>query len=141
MSCKTKITCTGQKTYAVCAEYESQVNLESYLDENSCISVEEALEDIYKQLPQIDVTDLNTGCLTYTLDTRGKLIVSKMLEKHAEEICSLKTEIESLKETTLCNTAITDCNLDFGDLVTACGSQPRTVKELFQLLLNQHITP
>ena len=141
MSCETKVTCTGQKTYAICSTYESPVNTESYLANESCISVEEALEDIYKQLPQIDVTDLNTGCLTYTLDTRGKLIVSKMLEKHAEEICALKTEIENLKETAFCNTSITDCNLDFGDLITACGNQPQTVKELFQLLLDQHITP
>ena len=61
--------------------------------------------------------------------------------KHEEKICELEARVEELETTDICNKLITACDLDFGDLVTACGNQPQTLAEVLQLILDNLNTP
>lgn len=131
-------------TYATCSVTEITPNPQSSLLEKECISQQDFNEDVYEQLDNIqtqaDLSELGELCLTYTT-VEGKLFVKNALLKLEEEICSLKEEVETLKTTAVCNLLITDCNFILGDLADTCDNPPTTLKELLQILINQHITP
>lgn len=136
---KIKATC-GATNFATCIYYESEVNTDSELDENSCLTIEETTQDIYNQLENLDLSALGELCLEY-VQVSGKNIVKNVLLKHEEKICELEARVLELETTDICNKVITACNLDFGDLVTACGDQPTTLAEVLQIILTQLNTP
>lgn len=136
---KIKHTC-GEKTYLVCAEYEGTVNTDSSLADVDCKNGEEVIQDIYDQLQNLDLSELGELCLDY-VTVEGKNIVKNVLLKHEEKICELEARVLELETTDICNKVITACNLDFGDLVTACGDQPTTLAEVLQIILTQLNTP
>lgn len=139
--CKIKATCTGTKTWAVCTQYESNVNSESSLDDSTCLNLEETTQDIYNQLDGInDLSELGEECLTYVLE-EGKLLVKNVLLKHEQEICTLKTQIATLQTTNLCNTDITGCGLDLSCLVDACGNPINTFSQLVQAMIDKICEP
>jgi len=131
-------------TYATCVVTEVLPNPQSSLLEEECISQQDFNEDVYEQLDNIqtqsDLSELGELCLTYTT-VEGKLFVKNALLKLEEEICTLKEEVETLKTTAVCDLLITDCNFILGGLADACDNPPTTLKELLQILINQHITP
>lgn len=136
-------TC-GSINYATCIKAEVTPNSQSELNEDDCLDLGLTTQDQYEQLGQIqseiDLSELGQDCLTYVQE-EGKNIVKNVLLKYEEEICNLKSEIEILKTTDICNKSISDCSLDFGNLVLPCDVIPQTLAETLQLLLNQHITP
>lgn len=137
---KIRHTC-GSENYAICTHFEGTPNTDSSLTENSCISVEEALQDIYDQVGNhLDLSELGQSCLEY-VEEDGKLFVKNVLLKLEQEICDLKERVADLEDVDICNKDITSCELNFGDLVDACGNTPQTIAEVLQLLLNQNITP
>ena len=140
---KIKYGC-GDITYATCLKTEIIPNTQSSLLEEECISQEQVNEDVYEQLENIqtqsDLSELGELCLTYTT-VEGKILVKNALLKLEEEICSLKEEVETLKTTAVCNLLVTDCDFILGDLADTCDNPPTTLKELLQILINQHITP
>lgn len=136
---KIKHTC-GSKNYSTCIDYEGTVNVDSELDDNSCLTIEETTQDIYNQLENLDLSALGELCLDY-VTVEGKNIVKNVLLKHEEKICELEARVLELETTDICNKLITTCNLDFGDLVTACGDQPTTLAEVLQIILTQLNTP
>lgn len=136
---KIKHTC-GSKNYSTCIDYEGTVNVDSELDDNSCLTIEETTQDIYNQLENLDLSALGELCLDY-VTVEGKNIVKNVLLKHEEKICELEARVLELETTDICNKVITACNLDFGDLVTACGDQPTTLAEVLQIILTQLNTP
>jgi hypothetical protein len=141
MACEPiKAKCTGQKTYSVCSQYEGTVNAQSSLIGEPCFNIEETTQDIYNQLEQIDLSELGDACLTYILD-ENKVIVKNVLLKYEEEICSLREEIETLKNTAFLDMSIADSNLDFECLTDACEGSINTVKELLQALITKSCTP
>lgn len=142
-TCNSKVshTCGGGTNYAICTQYEGDVNTESSLVDDTCFNLEETTQDIYNQLENItDLSELGQGCLEYVETEEGKIVVKNVLLKFEQEICDLKEEIENLKTVSICNTSITDCDFDLGTLVDDCGEQPQTIGELLQILINQNNT-
>ncbi len=94
---KIKQNC-GNISYASCTRYESEVSENSSLDITECISVEEAIEDIYNQLDTVDeildISSLVGGCITFT---EPKTIVS-VLTQVCEKLCALEDTVESQAE-------------------------------------------
>ena len=132
-------TC-GERTYLICSEYEGTVNTDSSLTEESCLNGQEVVQDIYNQLENSDLSALGELCLTYVQED-NKNIVKNVLLKFEEKICELSEKVNLLETTDICNQSITSCNLDFGDLVDACGNQPTTLAETLQLILDNLNTP
>ena len=141
MNCHNKIKHTCSSTnYATCIHYESSVNTDSQYDENDCLSIEETTQDIYNQLENLDLSALGELCLSYVQEN-NKNIVKNVFLKFEEKICELSEKVNLLETTDICNQSITSCNLDFGDLVDACGNQPTTLAETLQLILDNLNTP
>ena len=132
-------TC-GERTYLICSEYEGSVNTDSSLIEESCLNGQEVVQDIYNQLENLDLSALGELCLSYVQEN-NKNIVKNVLLKFEEKICELENRVEELETVDICNQSITSCNLDFGDLVDACGNQPTTLAETLQLILDNLNTP
>ena len=137
---KIKHTCGSGRNFAVCIETEGEVNTDSTLVGETCTNLQENLDDIYNQLDNLDLSELGELCLEY-VQFSGKNIVKNVLLKHEEKICELQARVEELETTDICNKIITACNLDFGDLVDACGNQPTTLAETLQLILDTLNTP
>lgn len=140
-NCHNKISHTcGERTYLICSEYEGTVNTDSSLIEESCFNGQEVVQDIYNQLENLDLSALGELCLSYTT-VEGKNIVKNVLLKFEEEICELKNRVEELETLDICNQNITECNLDFGLLTNQCETQPTTLAETLQLILDNLNTP
>ena len=140
-NCHNKVsnTCDGMKPLG-CSEYEGNVNIDSSLEQNSCYTGQEVVEDIYEQLENLNLSALGELCLTY-VTVGGKNIVKNVLLKHEEKICELEAKVLELETTDICNKVITACNLDFGTLTTQCNTQPITLVETLQLILDNLNTP
>ena len=137
---KIKHTC-GSKNYATCIDYESGVNVDSELDENTCLTIEETTQDIYNQIENLNLSELGELCLSYT-QVSGKNIVKNVLLKFEEEICTLKEKVNLLETTDICSKSIIPCSLEFGNLLNACGDgSPTTLAETLQLILDNLNTP
>lgn len=140
---KIKYTC-GIPTQATCVTTEVTPNEQSSLTEETCLDQEQVNEDVYEQLgdiwSEVDLTALGELCLDYTLES-GKIIVKNVLLKYEEKICELQSRIVELEERELCSFPISGCEFELGELVDECGEQPQTLKDLLQILINQHITP
>lgn len=136
MGCNNKIkhTC-GDSLKAECVDYEGTVNPQSELVGEGCLSIEETTQDIYDQLEQIDVTDID-DCLDYE-EIDGKILINSAVKTHGEEICEIKEQITLLQNTTICNTNITSCDLDFKCLVDSCGDDITTLGQLLQAMIDK----
>lgn len=100
---KTQQRC--KKVFATCTSYESDVNLNSTLDTDDCLTIEQTTQDIYNQLEQIELSALGESCLTYVKED-NKIYVKNVLLKFEEEICNLKTEIENLNSRNILDTPL-----------------------------------
>lgn len=141
---KIKFTC-GIPTQAECVETQVEVNSQSSLTEEDCLSQEEVNTDVYTQLEKLwsesDLEALGELCLSYTL-VGGKKIVKNVLLKFEEEICNLKTEAEQIKQEAFLDLDISDAGLDFECLQNQCDENIRTVRDLLQALItNSCLTP
>ena len=132
-------TC-GERTYLICSEYEGSVNSDSSLIEESCLNGQEVVQDIYNQLENLDLSALGELCITYVQED-NKNIVKNVLLKFEEKICELENRVEELETVDICNQSITSCNLDFGLLTNQCDTQPTTLAETLQLILDNLNTP
>lgn len=137
---KIKHTCGSGRNFAVCIETEGEVNTDSELFEVECTNLQENLDDIYNQLDNLDLSALGELCLEY-VQVSGKNIVKNVLLKHEEKICELEARVLELETTDICNKIITACNLDFGTLTNQCSTQPTTLAEVLQLILDNLNTP
>lgn len=135
---KIKNTC-GTRIVAECVDYEDIVNTQSSLDVNECPTISETTKDIYQQLEEIDLSALGNECLTYVETEAGKIIVKNALLKFEDEICTLKTEVEELKNRPLCNMPLGDC-VDTLCLVDDCGDPIETFGQLLQIMITKQCT-
>ena len=124
----------------ICSEYEGTVNTDSSLVEESCFNGQEVVQDIYNQLENLDLSALGELCLSYVQED-NKNIVKNVLLKFEEKICELENRVEELETVDICNQSITSCNLDFGLLTNQCDTQPTTLAETLQLILDNLNTP
>lgn len=97
----TKDTC-GSKVWASCVFYEGSVPESSDLSEETCLVVEETIEDMYSLIDSIlEGTDLSDfaqdSCIEYEA-SGDELSVVDILNKHNEELCSLKEQLEESSE-------------------------------------------
>ena len=133
---KIENTCTGNRNFATCIEYEGTTNEQSPLKDDCSINVEEAIQDIYNQLEETDLTLLG-DCLEYVETEEGKIIVKNVLLKHEQEICDLKDRLDELENRTICDLPISECGLDLDCLSLPCDTSIVTIKDLFQALINK----
>jgi len=99
MACKNnqrKDTCS--KSFAICVEYQGEIPEYSELVDETCVSVEETIDDLYISVGQIKTdTDLSavTYCDTLPTDKTPKVLIQFMLDA----ICDLKTIITTQADT------------------------------------------
>ena len=136
-NCKNKVknTCDGVRP-ADCIEYESNVNINSSLNPQSCKSIGETTQDIYEQLEDINLSELGENCLEYVTED-GRIKVKTVLLKYEEEICLLKNKVEELENRPICSMPIGDC-VDINGLVDPCGDPITTWGQLIQILINNN---
>ena len=129
MNCNNKIkqTC-GSTNYSTCIHYEGTVNADSALVDETCLDLEQTTQDIYNQLSGLDLSALGELCLTYT-KIGGKNVVKNILLKFEQEICTLKEEIQTLKDRQICDIPITECLPDLACLTDACNNTVTTLGE------------
>ena len=133
---KIKATC-GVTNFATCIYYESTINTDSELDDNTCLTIEETTQDIYNQLENLDLSALGDLCLSYTT-VGGKNIVKNVLLKFEEKICELSEKVNLLETTDICNKSITSCNLDLSCLdLLPCDTPINTLGDLLQAMINK----
>lgn len=129
-------TCDGMKP-AMCTEFEGTTNKESKIKNDCPLSIEDTTQDIYNQLGEItDLTKLGKECLEYDLTEDGRLVVLNVLLKLEEEVCTLKTKVKEVETVRICEQSIVGCELDFGTLTNVCNTQPQTLKQILQLILD-----
>jgi hypothetical protein len=150
MSCKGKIsTRCGKQTSSACVKYEGKLHLHTALDTEDCHSVEETLEDIADELDsleeRLDLSSLTSNtCIDYSPAVAGKPTPVEVLEMLQGKIITIMEKLgmscDGCPSCVDCNPIFTEdiscMNLNFGELVDACGNQPTTLQELFQLLLD-----
>ena len=139
---KIKHTC-AEKNYAACVYYELDIPEISSLHGQSCVTLEETTEDQYDLIEgiksEIDLSALRQACIDY--DVNSKTVKSVLLQ-YEQEICNLKSEVEILKTTAICDINITDCGL-VGLPTDNCNSNNTisTLGQLLQYLLTNSPTP
>lgn len=139
MSCsKIKQTC-GDSLNATCVKYQTE--LPSFSGLGDCdIRIEETTEELYNLIGAIknetDLSALGNSCLEY-VTVEGKVFVKNALLKMEQEICALKTKVQTLEEERLCNMSLEGCNLYFGDLVDTCSNPITTPTQLFQAIIDR----
>lgn len=139
MSCTDKKKQRCPKVYANCVSYESEVNTDSALKNENCLTIEETTQDIYNQLGKIatvtDLSNLGNNCLTYP-KVDNKYQLKDVLKKFEEKLCDLDTTDPS-KECININSDITSWGLNLECLEDACGEQITTFKGLLQAIITK----
>lgn len=149
MSCKKAISNTcGKKHNAKCVDFEGTLHANTEIDECDKPSVEDVIEDLNKQVDllstSLDLSGLGEACITYAQEGDTLLAKEALLAMEAK-ICEIADFVglprpgcptcESCSP--LFDETISCLGLDLGGLVDSCGTQPTTLKELLQLMLNQ----
>lgn len=138
---KVKYTCTGSTTFAMCTNFEGEVNPQSEYTTEDCLSLEETTQDQYNQLEniwnEINLSELGSQCLDYLTDENDKVIVKNVLLKHEEEICLLKDRVLELENRQLCDFPISSCGIDLDCLSLPCDQSIATVADLFNALITK----
>jgi hypothetical protein len=131
---KIKHTCS-EKNYATCVYYELEVPSFSSLVNEECITLEETTEDQYNLIggikSEIDLSALGQDCINYGINPKT---VKSVLLKYEQEICDLKTKVQTLETTAICDVNITNCGLTLPD--NPCGGTFSTLGELLGYLLD-----
>jgi len=132
---KIKNTC-GSEILASCTLYEGDTNEVSLLKDDCQLSIEEATQDIYTQIEEINLEALEDSVLNYIKTTEDRVIVKNAFIKIDSELIALKERVAELETIALCKTNIESCNFLWGTLTNSCGDQPTTFKETIQLILD-----
>ncbi len=145
MSCNDKIKqrC-GVRVYAPCVDYEKEIPGWSDLSGETCVTVEDTIEDLYTNVggikDEIDLSALGQLCLTY-VPVGQTAKVKNILEKYEEEICLLKEQVLTLQTTAVCDMDVTQCGIDLTGLEDSCNNPITTLGQLLQYLVTNSITP
>lgn len=134
MGCQEKIKERCKKVYANCTSYEGIVNTDSSLTDEGCLTIEETTQDIYDQLEHLNLSELGQKCLTY-VEEDGKLYVNKVLLQLEQEICDLKTQLNTIQTTSVLNTVLV--GIDFQCLQGDCDNQIVTLQDLLNSIITK----
>jgi hypothetical protein len=141
MSCNDKIKqkC-GVKVYAPCVQYELDIPAFSSLSIEQCTTIEETTDDLYGHIgdikEEIDLSELGLSCLQY-VPTGQIAKVKNILLKYESEICTLKTQVETLQTTSICDKDITQCGIDLTGITDICDNPITKLGELLNYLVLQ----
>jgi len=97
MGCNNKIryTCGEPKVYSECVTYQGVVSENSALFEQECLNAQEVIEDVYSMVDtikeEIDLTDLENDCITFTTPKTPRSVISQMYNK----LCELEDTVQS----------------------------------------------
>lgn len=98
---KNKHKCIGSESYASCQKYQGTVSEDSELFEETCLSTEGVIEDVYSMVDtinqEIDMSTLANTCITFTEPKTVLSVISQMYTK----LCTLENTIEIQAETIL----------------------------------------
>lgn len=127
-----KFNC-GKKQQSACVFYKKELPKYSEL-ETGCASIEETTEELYKNqaniLKSIDTKDLGKNCLDYPtveIDDKDVILVKDVLKTLETQICNIMNADDNDDS----------LELDFKCLVSPCGSQINSLKDLLQTLINE----
>ena len=141
MGCEKKIKYTcGTKVPSPCVSYELDVPDISKLNEETCVTVEETTEDIYKLLESIkksiDLSKFDKGCLD--IDTQKNSYSNENEFTVVDVLGALKNKVCNTTETNKDedNIAFILENLDYKCLKTKCDTKPGNLFQFFQLLID-----
>lgn len=140
MNCKDKISTTcGKRINSRCIDYEG--NLSDCTDLPGCPkqTVHEVLEDMSNKISDfcksLDLADTNTGCVTVQTKT-----LKDLLESLFSEVCGIKDRLPEEDCPSVFTQDAACLELDYKCLVDACGEQPKSVKDVLQLLIDSACT-
>jgi len=132
---KIKNTCPDS-VMAPCVDYQGALGENTKIT-SDCVTIADTTEDLYEItdeiISDIDTSELGNECITYP----SGLNASKALKTHEEEICELKSQIEVLQTTALCDMSIQGCGLSLGILTDACDEPITTFGQLLQAMIDQ----
>ena len=132
-----KHTC-GNKQKAVCVYYDTELPDFSPLKKETCVTVEEVIEDLYKLIKELrdnnDLSSLGTSCVKYGVD-KSKLTPKLVLAELEKEICLLKNGTSS-------GAAGGGFSFDLKKIDKKCLESPcnegiRSLEELLQAIINK----
>jgi hypothetical protein len=133
---KIKHTC-AEKNYATCIYYELDIPTFSDLHGVDCTTIEDTTEDQYNLIgeikSEIDLSALGEACIEYDVDPKT---VKSVLLQYEQEICDLRTKVQTLETTAICDINITGCGLDLTGINNNCSSPVVTLGDLLGYLLD-----
>jgi hypothetical protein len=139
--CNKKVSATCGKRYnAKCIDYEGSLHNNTDLDDCDCHNVEEVIEDINSELneinSEIDVTEINSDCLTFETNENGEVAINEVVIKVVQKLDELcPTTEEDSDCPPIFEVDITCLGLDLSCLTDPCGEQITTLKGLLQALI------
>lgn len=126
----------GTKQQAICTSYKGDIPEYSKLHDEDCITIEETTNDTYELISDIrdrlDLTGYNRKCISvdksqFKYDKEEDYKLTDILNELTEKVCELgggDDDGDSL-------------DLDFKCLVSPCGNEISTLKDLLQTLINE----
>jgi hypothetical protein len=136
MSCKDKISTTcGKRINSRCIDYEG--NLSGCTELAGCPkhTVHEVLEDMSERITTfcetLDLSETNTGCVTVEVKT-----LKNLFESLYSEVCEIKDKLPDEECPSIFTQDVTCLGLDYKCLTDACGEQPKSIKDVLQLLID-----
>jgi hypothetical protein len=130
--------------------YEGTLSEYSDLEQTYCLNLETVIEDLNRQVEVLyshtNVSQLSTdNCLVYAtqdgeVTAKTAILRHNIAIKDIMQFIGLDCDGGSATCPAIFTQDLTCLNLDFGVLTDPCGSQPTTLKDVLQLILN-HIQP
>lgn len=139
---KIQHTCGNGKQKAVCVYYDTTLPDFSSLKDETCVTVEEAISDLYKLIKKLrensDLSELGTSCIKYGVD-KDKLTPKLVLKELEKELCLLKGSAGS-------GSSFTGLSFDLKKiekkcLENACGGEIKSLEGLLQAIIDKICIP
>lgn len=131
-----KYNCGGIKQQAACTFYEGCIPKYSKYKDDDCVTVEEAICEIYTNqetiLESIDTAKLDKSCIDYpTTRINGKDIITivSVLNEHQKLLCE--------KDDTGSETDLDLSGLDLKCLSDDCNNNVKSLKQVLQLIIDE----
>jgi hypothetical protein len=144
MSCGDRLEtiCGGKKTSAVCVKFTDIVPpIGSSLYGEGCLDAEETTKDLYelvgKLLSATDTTGLSGFCLEIDTNDAGEITQREINIAILRKLCETSTPDTTQPDVDPSKILISSCDLNYGDLVDACGDDINSLCALLQVLLDQ----
>lgn len=122
---------------AVCVDYEGELGENTKIT-SDCVNQSEVNIDLYtildEQIKASDLSGLGKACIKYPL-IEGKVNLTSVVTQHEKEICLLKEGLQAIQSSG--EMPIQGWGIDFKCLVTPCGDDIKTLKELLQSIINK----